>query len=504
MSKARRYKFSIEGQPLYPYIKLTAERFPRLLSTRLVDESDGAEYFGPFLTRSGARILIDFLNTTFRLRSCTIPVDGRFPVPCTQFYAKRCLAPCVEQLCQRPAYLQVVELAKLFLVNERDRFESRLFGMISEASEALNFEPAAWLRDVMNNVREFWTTDRRDVWLADSADTYVLEYDADVIKVFIVTTRRGRVLGSRVFVFQAFDDTDPGEVLADVIEQFYPIDAPREIRVPLDLRRRHEVSQILSARVGRNVRIVVRGERPERYTALLALARTKLDVELERIKPVISSQKIKAELKKLFRLKRLPSKIEAFDAAHISGSYSTAAMAVWKNGDFVTEEYSEDLSTQTGEIATLRDFISRRFADTSRQPPDLILVDGGRSQLNAALAAVSSNGITEIETIGAVKPAGRHNEISHFLTADGMRIEFDAASPAMLLLQVLRDEAHDLANAAHRKSRDMAHFYESFGVPPLIVPTRLDDPNGKAGDLRPIKATRTSPRNQQFHRTNRK
>lgn len=488
MAKARRYNFSIEGEPLYPHIKLTAERFPRLLSTRLVDASDGAQYFGPFLTRSAARILIDFLSRTFRLRSCTIPVDGSFEVPCTQYFAKRCLAPCVAAICGRGPYLEMAELATLFLRNERERFESRVFGYIDDASKLLDFERAADFRDILESVREFWATKRRDVWIDDAVDTFLLEHEADLLKVFIVTTRKARMLGSRVFVFQVFEETETSEVLSDVIEQFYPLNAPREIRVPYDFAKRHELAHTLSDRLRREVRIVARGEKPERVTALLALARTKLSVELEKLRPAVSTAQLRREFKRLFRLKKLPSRIEAFDAAHISGSFAAAAMSVWKNGELLAEEYRQTLSTEKGEIATLRSFVIDRFSVSDKDLPQLIVIDGGRSHLNAAVSALEQAERSDIAVIGAVKPPRRHDEISHFLTGDGHRIEFDYSSPAMRLLKVLRDEAHDLANAVHAESRDMAHFYAASGTLPLIVPIRYDDPNGKAGDLRPIKA----------------
>ncbi|MEK7855498.1 MAG: UvrB/UvrC motif-containing protein, partial [Acidobacteriota bacterium] len=324
MSKRGQYKYSIQGQPLYPHIKLTAEKFPRLLSTRIVDDTDRAEYFGPFLTRSAARILIDFLNTAFRLRSCTIPIDGTFNVPCTQYYAKRCVAPCVESLCGYDEYLELVDLAKSFLHNDRERFEARAYGLITRSSENLDFERAAFLRDTLENVRSFWSAKRSDVWIDDAVDTYLVERDAGVIKVFIVTTRRARMLGSRVFVFPASDHIDTGEVLAEVIYQFYRVHLPREIRVAFDFERRHEIAHLLADRLGRPVRTVVRGEKPEKVTAMLALARTKLDVELEKIKPVISLPALKRELKSRFGLRKTPARIEAFDAAHISGSFAVS------------------------------------------------------------------------------------------------------------------------------------------------------------------------------------
>lgn len=491
MNTDAKFTYSIEGRPLYPHLKLTAERFPRILSTRIVDRSDKAEYFGPFLTRSGARILIDFINRTFRLRSCTIPIDGNFSVPCTQFYAKRCVAPCVKRLCSREEYLEVAEAVRLFLKDHRESFEVYVLRLIETASEKLDFERAAFLRDVLENVRRFWTTKRRDVWIDDAVDTYLVEFDAHAVKVFIVTTRKGRMMGSRVFAFENYDEPDVEQMISDVITQFYPVTAPREIRIPFDIPQRHKIASMLGDRLNQKVKISVYTGQPEQRTALIALARTKLDVELEKIKPSHSASEIKAQLKRIFGLSKTPSRIEAYDIAHISGTSGAGGMSVWANGGFLDDEYLQLLMPKAGEIATLRDFVSLRFKEPSRPLPDLMLVDGGRSQLNAVVETLKALDIS-IPVIAAVKPPGRHSDISHFLTSDDRRVDFNAAKPALRMLQVLRDDAHELSNAAHRQSRDMAHFYEPFGVPPLIVPIRFDDPNGQACDLRPIKTAPTS------------
>src|SRR5687767_676530 len=135
-------RFSISDQPRFPHIKLTREPFPRALATRIIKE-DRDEYFGAFLNRTSVRILIDFLNRTFRLRSCAIEIDGSFEVPCTQYYAKRCVAPCVVSLCDRESYFEMVELVRLFLRDDRERLTETLYKSIEQASDALDFEKAA-------------------------------------------------------------------------------------------------------------------------------------------------------------------------------------------------------------------------------------------------------------------------------------------------------------------------------------------------------------------------
>lgn len=536
--------YSIDGQPVHPHMKLTDELYPRLLSTRVV-ENDGSEYFGAFLGRTAARILIDFLNTTFRLRTCTIPIDGSFPVPCTQFYAKRCLAPCVASLCGIDEYLDMAELSRLFLRNDRKEFEMAVLAQMDAASERLEFETAAFYRDILKKVQAFWRDPRRQVWIDDAVDTYVVERDIDALRIYVVTTRRARTLGSRVFVFHLFDETDIREVLADVIWQTYRVSMPREIRIPFDLENRAALSRELKQRFGRPARFVVEGQMPERVTALKALARTKLDVDLENLKPYIAPERIQRQLVKMFGLSEAPSRIEAFDAAHISGRFASAGMSVWQDGKLRSEDYRAALSEKTSEIATLREFIEAHLSSPGGRPPQLIVVDGGKAHVNAAAKALASLSIDSIAVVGAVKPKGRHGEVSHFIAPDGSRVEFNPEVAAMRLLKLLRDEAHDLANAAHGQSRDMSHYYHLAGILPSlnekerqtlferfgsirkiveseikrvgetigqdrieavaadleayrlglsreilapIVPIRYDDSNGAAGDLRPIRA----------------
>ena len=130
------------GAQRYPHIKLTTEPYPRILATRRI-EDDGAEYYGAMLPKTGVRILIDLLNKTFKLRSCDIEIDGNFPMPCTQFFRRRCVAPCVSRLCSRERYDEIVSLARSFLQNDKRKFRSTIKRLISPASDELDIENAA-------------------------------------------------------------------------------------------------------------------------------------------------------------------------------------------------------------------------------------------------------------------------------------------------------------------------------------------------------------------------
>jgi excinuclease ABC subunit C len=489
MNEPTEYVFSLAELPLYPHLKITKERFPRVLATRRIAD-DGAEYFGAFLGKTSVRILIDFLNRVFRLRSCDIDVDGSFPLPCTQYFRKRCIAPCVAEICDAKKYNERVELVRAFLANERERLRNEIARMIEAYSTQLDFERAAEFRDIAASIEEYWKRPRWNVWLDAAVDTFQLEEADGSVRVILVT-QRGRVaLGSKVFEFQTRPGIDPTRALHDVIAQFYRFHLPREIRVSHDLEGRPALARALSAKFARPVRIVLSNS-DRKITTERALARTRSDLELERAKLAITAEAVEIQLKHLFGLARAPRRVEAVDVSHISGSGFVAARSVWQDGRFAYKENRFWLSDQGSELSTLRRFVEIGLAETLQ--PDLLLVDGGQAQLNAATKALSTTS-NELTIIGAVKPAHRHSEISHFLTASGRKIAYDEKDPAMAMLKLLRDDAHDLANLVHRELRDARHFYESSGVTPLIVPTRLVDPDGFADDLRPIVTRDTAAR----------
>jgi excinuclease ABC subunit C len=473
--------FSIAGQPVHPHIKLTNEDFPRPLATRILRD-DGDEYFGAFLNRTNVRILIDFLNRTFRLRSCAIEIDGSFPVPCTQYYAKRCVAPCVASLCARESYLEIVDLVRLFLRNDRELFLATVTKKIETAASALDFETAAFFRDMLRDVESFWSKPRWQVWLDDAVDTFELDVRDDVFYVIVLTQRGRRSLGDVVFAFPNSAGIDPTMALGDVIDQFYVHHLPREIRVSDEFKGRAALAKKLAMRFGPKIVISVAGDDNRRVTAERAVDLTRARLAMEITKGSPTTAELQDELVEAFALDHRPMRIEAFDAAHISATGFAAAVAVWSDGKELPEEYGHWLSDRTSELDTLRAFVGGRVVRTK---PDLILVDGGRSHLRAALDGVEKAGF-DATVIAAVKPGGKHSSISHFLTADNARIEFDLDKHSHRLLKRLRDDAHDLANATHRLGRDMMHFYELASILPSLNERERQELLREFGSIRTI------------------
>jgi excinuclease ABC subunit C len=187
----------------------------------------------------------------------------------------------------------------------------------------------------------------------------------------------------------------------------------------------------------------------------------------------------------MFGLRKRPSHIEAFDAAHISGTGMVAARAVWKNGEYFSPDYEFSFYEGQSELNALADAVSERLSDNLKHP-DLILIDGGTNHLNKVLNAIKDIK-SPFTVVAAVKPPGKHSSIAAFLSEKRSPIPFDVDSPAHATLQLLRDEAHDLANRAHRDYREMLPFYEAKGFDrPLVVPLRLHAVNGGADDLIPV------------------
>ena len=478
--------FSLAEQRLYPHLKITNEEFPRLLVTRKI-EPDEAEYFGAFLPETGVRFFLDFINKVFRLRTCTIDVDGNFRVPCPQFYAKRCLAPCVENLCDKKEYLETVGLLRLFLKRKKPVLKEKILQKIENLSAELDFETASEWRDKLETMENFWKKNEWILWLDDAKDNWEIERKNAEIFLYLVTIRGRKTLGKRVFVFENKGLSD-AEVLEQILPEFYKFHAPSEIRVFTDFPVRKIFSEKLSERENRDVKIVVASEGNRKITAERAIRRNKYEFDLKNIKPPVSTKELQKEIKQIFKLGKMPKHIEAFDAAHISGTNSVGANVVWMDGKFFADEYEFWLSEETSEIKTLENSVAARYKNR-KNLPDLILIDGGSSQLNAVLKALEKYQNRKVKIISAVKPPGKHGEISHFLTETGEKILFESGSAAFHFLQNLRDEAHNTANSVHRTRRDFSHFYELAAALPSVAEQTRRQLLQKAGSINNLQNT---------------
>lgn len=532
------YNFSLSAQNLYPHFKITNEKFARLRVTRRITDEQ-ADYFGAFLPETGARFLLGFVNRMFRPRGCDIFVDGGFVVPCPEFYRKNCLAPCVENLCGEKEYRETIDLTRLFLAGKREDFAERMFTKIQIAADGLDFERAAKLRDFLRAIDDFLIDKDRQYRLDDAVDSYEIEKKAGKFLIRLVTQRKRKTLGRRTFVFANEFGFSAKDALEQTLWQFYEFYTPKEIVVPFDFPQRKFLEEQFRKRGANSFKInVLKNER--KITVRRALRLTEFEFEQENLKVETSPEDVQNEFQAEFGLAKKPCRIEAYDVAHISGTDFVGAKSVWEKGKFVQEAYEFWLLDERAELEATAQTLFKRFADETNLP-DLILIDGGKTHLRAALKVVRRQPFArEITIVSAVKPPRKHGEIARFLFEDGRAaVEFKKHLPSFQILLKLRDEAHDLANYVHRTKREMRHFYEidsrlpalspverrdllqRFGslnaaenaaeneliklygaakgaaiykdlridnkkIEPFIVPVRFDEANGAASDLKPL------------------
>ena len=243
---------------------------------------------------------------------------------------------------------------------------------------------------------------------------------------------------------------------------------------------------MLSQKFGRWAKISLVRPDKQLITSMRALQTARSENELDFIKAKSTSRQISGELRRLFKLGKLPKRIEAFDVAHISGTNFVAASSVWKDGRFAPEEYEFGVAEEKSELICLASSVRSRLF-RSGEKPDIILLDGGKPQLNATIATIDGFARENIVFVGAVKPAGKHSAVSYFLTESGERIEFDANNPSHSMLQLLRDAAHDLANRAHQDLRDMVYHYELSALLPSITEPQRQKLMATVGSIRKIR-----------------
>ncbi len=478
-------EFSLAQQKLYPHFKLTRERFPRLLVTRKI-EADQAEYFGAFLPETGVRFWLDLLNRLFRLRSCEIEVNGDFPVPCPQFYRQRCIAPCVASLCDEKRYAQRVQLVRLFLRRDKAALEKYFLQTMEALAESLNFEAAQEQRNVWLTIEKLLTHKDWNFWLDDAVDTFALEETDEILLVHLVTMRARKTLGKRTFVFAK--SKQPAEALPQLLPQLYRFQAPKVIRVPHDFAARVMMADELSLRFQRKIKIEVLHESQPKVMTQRALARTSFERDFRQIKRANSELALAAEFKQDFQLATRPRRIEAYDVAHISGTDLVLGKAVWEDGKIVRAEAEFWFSNAASELAAWRELLALRFASVAPSCPDLLVIDGGKAHLKAALHGLKNLVDRPFPVIAAVKPPQEHGQIAQFLTESGVAIRFDSEKPSHQILQRIRDEAHSLSNTIHRQRREHSYFYELAQILPSLTERQRLDLLKQAGSIKQILA----------------
>lgn len=475
-----RYNVLLKDDKQYPHLKLTInEPFPRLMITRRI-QRDGALYFGPYLPASIARRTIDLVHRKFQLRSCDIEIDGKLPRPCLEYHIKRCLGPCVRDLCAPAEYMEAVRDVRLFLEGKNTELTDDLEARMMAASEDMKYEIAAKYRDLRKTVQTLAEQQKMATSADLDVDIFGYYREGARLALQLFTMREGKVVGRREFFWEDLpedDGFDPSAFLSEVLTQYYSTDyVPREIHVPGDFADRELLEKALSERKGRRVHILdpKRGEKRDLIDLVEKNAKLAFEQRFRVLKP--DMQRVLEELQEVLELPRFPALIESFDISNISGAENVAGMVVCENGKMNRAEYRKfKIKTVEGanDFASMQEAVFRRYRrqlEEKKPLPDLVMIDGGKGQLSAAGAAMRELDLEAIPMIGVVKPRGRHNEVSHLLQKgrEHEPVFLDQHSPVLRFIQMIRDETHRTAVAYHRKRRELRDFTSELTAIPGV------------------------------------
>jgi excinuclease ABC subunit C len=474
-----RYNIKLQDDKSYPHLKLTVnEPFPKVVITRRI-QRDGALYFGPFLPAALARRTIDVINRTFQLRTCDIEIDGKAPRPCLEYHIKRCLGPCVKGLCTPEQYQEAVRDVRLLLEGRNRELADTLEERMMEASEETRYELAAKYRDLRKTVIRLSDQQKMATTSEDDIDIFGYYREGNRLALQLFTMREGHIVGRREFFWEdlADDGFDPAEFLSDVLSQYYASDyVPREIYVPVDFEDRELLEKALSKRRGKRVRVFFsqRGEKRDMIDLVDKNAKLAFEQRFRILKP--DMKRVLEELQETLELPRLPARIDSFDISHIQGAENVAGMVVCENGKMNRSEYRKFRIRGVdgaNDVASMREVITRRYRrllEEGKPLPDLIVIDGGKGQLNGAAEAMRELGLEAVAMVGIVKPPLRHNDVAYLLLKgrEDEPIYLDPHSLILRLLQMIRDEAHRFAVTYHRKRRELRDFTSELTAIPGV------------------------------------
>lgn len=452
-----RYNVILRDDKNYPYLRLSSEEYPRLTVVRGV-KKDKAHYFGPYTSATSMRETVRLIRRVFPIRACSDEAFRGRKRPCLNYQIGRCVAPCVE-LVSKEEYGELVNDIKRFLEGKNKELTRSLEEKMKEASERLDFELAASIRDRINAVKKVLERQVVSSGRLVDEDFIAVARRGTEAQVVIIFVRGGSVTGSKSFPFPKSGDTPDPALLAAFISQFYGSEkfVPEEVAVPVEIEEKDIIEKWLTERKGRSVKIVrpVRGEKVK----ILEMAMKNAELALkDRLGLEEKGGKILDGLKETLHLKNLPQRIEAFDISNIGGKEAVASMVVFEGGRPKKSDYRHfKIKTIEGanDYGMMAEVLLRRYSrlvSEGEKLPELIMVDGGKGQLNVALSVAKELNLEGPDIISLAKERGEATDRVFVPNVkDAKQIPRD--SPVLHLLQYIRDESHRFAITHHKKLR---------------------------------------------------
>ena len=503
-----RFNVLLRDDKSFPYILITADHpAPQIVKHRGARNRPG-DYFGPFASVWAVNRTVTALQRAFLIRSCSDAVYESRTRPCLLHQIKRCSAPCTGEI-KPDDYAELVREARAFLSGKSQAIKEQLAAEMEKASQALDFERAAIYRDRLAALSAVQSQQGINPRGVEEADVFAIHQAGGFNCVQVFFFRTGQNWGNRAYFPKADRSLSSVEVLSSFLAQFYDDKpCPRIVLISEDFDERELLAEALSAKSGYSVEVIApkRGEKKDLIDHALANAREALGRKLAETS---SQQKLLKALTEVFQLPRVPRRIEVYDNSHIQGSNAVGAMIVAGEDGFRKNQYrkfnirSEDI-TAGDDYGMMREVLTRRFkrlldenpretgpaekitaaatqaietaaeaANDDVPPwPDLLLIDGGLGQLNAAREILSALGISDVPLIGVAKSVDRDAGRETFFMPDKAPFRLPPRDPILYFVERLRDEAHRFAIGSHRARRKRDIRESGLQEIPGIGPTR--------------------------------
>ena len=490
------YNVNLKDDKHFPYIRVTTEEpFPRVLVVRRLTK-DKATYFGPYTSSKSMRSTVALLTNMFKIRACDLQIPhpkGKKQKVCLDYYIKRCGGPCEDHQSESD-YQENVEAVIMVLSGKTQELIEQLAGRMKAASQALDFEEAALLRDQIQAVKKVMFTQNVDVGEVVDRDIIALAREATDAVTVVMQIRQGALIGRQDFQLTADPDHSDEDVLDTFLGQYYnhQPNLPEEVFLPIEMPNAKLLARWLKGLRGSRVLVHTpkKGQKVKLVELAAANARLLLDELLiqkrghtERISKMVIS------LKDALQLPRSPRTMACFDISNTGDTDAVGSCAYFENAKPKKSQYRHfKIKGVAGQddYAMMRDCIGRyfhRIAEEKRTPPDLIVVDGGKGQLSSALAEIRRLGFDDQLVIGLAK---RLEEV--FLPEATDAITIDRRSPALFLLKQIRDEAHRFAITHNRKVRQKRTIKSALDDIPGVGPTKRQTLLKEFGSVKRIRA----------------
>lgn len=492
-----RYNVNLKDDKSFPFIKVTKEMFPRIYPTRTV-RRDGSRYFGPYTDVKSMRASLRLINQIFKIRSCKLDITqeaidaGKFKI-CLDYHIKKCDGPC-EGLVSEEDYKTMVQQVIKMLSGRTDELIKEMKADMQTAAEQMEFEKAAEMRDRISQLESF--SERQKIVTNDFGDRDVVAvaYEGKDATCSLFNVRSGKLVGKKQFRVSVHEGEELPTIYAAVLKQYYTdyIDIPGELVIETEPEDAEVILEWLAEKASHKVKLTV----PQRgnLKQLVKLSKENATLQLKEIQ----LQKMKKEgdipytlaaLKRDLRLPRPPRHIECFDISNLQSSDIVASMVMFGDAKPKKSNYRKYIINDTvrgpDDFASMNEVVYRRYKRIKEEDgkfPDLIMIDGGKGQLSAAVKALKKLEITDYQIIGLAK---RLEEV--FLPGESDPVIIPKTSSSLKLLQQVRDEAHRFAVTFHRQRRSRrtisTELTEIKGIGPKISEKLLKE----IGSLKKIK-----------------